>query len=194
MPFKNGVKCRDAVMAHATGSSEIWPFFCTFRWTTTATTTDDEESEAPIVHRSRRRRVSIRLAAGVRAAAFLATAPAGDAEIQGTLHVDDTRNDSCGLLDVTGTRVQGGAPVEIGKTGTLIENTLSSAAFLEFLAAAAGARVVAADLCPCGGERQRLLERNRDGILRHRRLRGPRSPQTFAQTFSVSAEHGIVHE
>jgi hypothetical protein len=32
-----------------------WPFCRTCRWTTTATTTDDEESEAPIVHRSRRR-------------------------------------------------------------------------------------------------------------------------------------------
>jgi hypothetical protein len=35
--------------------SATWPFSRTFRWTTTATTTDDEESEAPIVHRSRRR-------------------------------------------------------------------------------------------------------------------------------------------
>lgn len=62
--------------------------------------------------------------------------PAGEAVFKGPLHVGDTRNDSYGLLDLTGTRAQCGAPVEIGKTGEVIVRMRGEPAGLDLATAA----------------------------------------------------------
>lgn len=69
--------------------------------------------------------------------------PAGDAEIKGTLHVGDTMNDSLGLLDLTGTRVACGAPVEIGKTGKVIARMEGEPAGLAIASTAPNALTIA---------------------------------------------------
>lgn len=74
--------------------------------------------------------------------------PAGEAAFKGPLHVGDARNDSYGLLDLTGTRARCGAPVEVGTTGEVVVRMQGEPAGLDIatiepdpLAVVAGGRI-----------------------------------------------------
>jgi hypothetical protein len=68
--------------------------------------------------------------------------PSGKAEFKGPLHVGDTRNDSYGLLDLTGTRVLCRGPVEIGTTGDVVIRMQGQPAGLDITSTATNALAV----------------------------------------------------